>query len=480
LLVLALTGCSGGGNGDAGSPQDPPGGLSGTGSLDVTVHDTFGAPLPGVTVVVTPSTGTQLTSVSDPSGQVAFRNVREGMSTVATEVPDAAGTMVVAVERGRVQAVDLYVHPISASAGAVLGAWLPNGASADGRTIEIALEIAESLGNSIAFWGNEGDSWSNDGVRVEACVPDPANDRPLFRPDCVAAANGFDSPYVKTGSSDAVETIARLPERTQNVDLSGISPMPFRVVLLIDQGDTVALRDPADQRLFAARYLLQMIGGDSSVAVGAFATDRHDPDGPSLLPHQPVTFFPVENPTFTAGRSHLTTVESLASMEGGASSLFAAIDAAIDLQMSTDYDYKRAIVIVTDGNDETCGTQENCRAQRDALVEKSRATGVAIITVGYDGGTGTADLDTLGRLAHGNLGGAAFWVDSAAQLAPTMRTVHSYLADMSRSAVVTFRLEAAKAGTFAPGRTVLGRVRYADRCPIDCNYVYIPYVVQIN
>jgi hypothetical protein len=41
-----------------------------------------------------------------------------------------------------------------------------------------------------------------------------------------------------------------------------------------------------------------------------------------------------------------------------------------------------AVIVVTSGRDDTCGTRSECRSMLDAVVRKSKASGVPIVTVG--------------------------------------------------------------------------------------------------
>lgn len=482
--ALGLGGCSDDSNGgSAGGLNPPTRAPAGTGTLLVKVTDAFGSAVSGAEVSISIPGGSQR-KTTDGTGQTEFIDVSAGSDvSVTVEATDSYARAKLAVSAGRSYTLELTTLPVSASAGGIVRAWLPDGAtSADGRTLEIALQISDVPGFAFTRdqWGDEEwDPWANDGIRIEACVPDAANDHPAFRPDCVSDPDGFDAGYTKVGWSDGV-TIERLGEATREWSLGDPMPTPFQAVLLVDQSDISIRDDPADRRLFAAKYFLKYATSFFAAALGAFAADGPTPGRLGLLPQKPLTLYPVENPTFTSdGGSYLPTVDSLATMEGGAAALYVAIDRAIDLHTSSAFTGKRAIVVLTNGKDETCGSPVDCRRVRDALVEKSRATGVAIVTVGYDGGLGTADHETLGLLAQGAPGGGSFWVDDPRQLAPTMRTVRKYLADLKRTAIVRFQIESPDAGTFVSGRTVLGRVKYSDDCPWDCNYVHIPFAVTI-
>ena len=78
--------------------------------------------------------------------------------------------------------------------------------------------------------------------------------------------------------------------------------------------------------MLAAKYLQTRAEADDQVALAAFASDSTSTGAMSLLPTQPVTIYPVENPGFTSdGRAHFPTIDALASLEGGGSPLHAAV-----------------------------------------------------------------------------------------------------------------------------------------------------------
>jgi hypothetical protein len=213
--------------------------------------------------------------------------------------------------------------------------------------------------------------------------------------------------------------------------------------------------------------------------LAAFSSDDPASGQSSLLPQKPVTIFPLENPQFTAdGRSYFATVDQFAALEGGASPLFAAIDRTLDLAAADPLRGAKAVVVVTNGRDDTCGTRSECRSIVDALVQKSKATGVAIVAVGLEDAAGTADHEALGLLSQGTEHGAAFWAHNPDQLAPILGTVHSFLGKSEDTVEVTFRIQSPVVGAFASGRTVIGQVSL-EMCPWECSYAVVPFVIRI-
>ena len=109
------------------------------------------------------------------------------------------------------------------------------------------------------------------------------------------------------------------------------------------------MTDPADRRLLAARYFqTQRIDTSDSVALAAFAADDSATGTAALLPEQPVTILPADEPAFrTDGRGLFPFIDSLAALEGGASPRHAAIDALIDfVAAEAPADSRGAVVVL--------------------------------------------------------------------------------------------------------------------------------------
>jgi hypothetical protein len=495
-LLAIVAGCGGSGGGGT-EPSAPPSRSGSGGTLKVTVRDVFGAPVSGAQVLVSSHAGpppSPPASMTDASGKAEIRAVPAGAFVLEARKAGGFGYLGMGSNIGNdsVLDVEMVMHPASQDAGGVIRAWVPEGGlSADGRTLEFKLQLSDVPGETriYSYYSDsadeDGDPWS--GVRIEACWPTAVNDTvEQHQADCVVGPSGFDAAYAGVPSA-APLGLERMAEPTPNWSIYG-DPfvVPFRTILLVEQGGSVIADDSGDQRLLAARYFLKYAGaGMFSAMLGAFAAD--DPTaaaGLVLLPQKPLTVFPVENPGFTLdGRSHFPTLDSLQVMEGGVSPLFAAIDRAIDLQVAAGGTLPRSVVVITNGgHDYTCGIRASCRAARDAVVRKSRDTGVAIVVVGYDG-SNAPDWETLGLLGQGAPGSATFWAGDPLALAPTLRTVRKYLSQMKKSAIVTFRIESPSAGAFTSGRTVLGRVFYGGGCAFDCGFdvpgTPIPFAVKI-
>ena len=496
LLLAAVAGCSGSGGGGT-EPLALPPAAGSSGTLRVTVWDVYGVPVSGAQVSVSAHSGppqSPSASVTGKLGKAEIHGVPAGAFVLEARKDGGFGYLGMGsnISNGSTLDVNMVMHPASQDAGGVLRAWVPDGGlSADGRTLEFKLQLSDVPGKTRIYsyysdWADEeGYPWS--GIFIEACQPLPANDSAVHNPDCVVGPEGFDAAYAGAPSAAAPLELQLLDEPTPGRSVYG-DPfrVPFRTILLVEQGGSVIADDSGDQRLFAAKYFLKYATDDGFRAMlGAFAAD--DPAavaGLALLPQKPLTVFPVENPEFTAnGPGYFPTLDSLQAMEGGASPLFVAIDRAIDLQVAAGGTVARSVVVITNGgHDYTCGTRAACRATRDAVIQKSRDTGVAIVVVGHEGWY-SPDWETLGLLGQGAPGSATFWAGDPSALAPTLRTVRKYLAQMKKSAIVTFRIESPTAGAFSSGRTVLGRVSYGGGCAFDCGFdapgTPIPFAVTI-
>jgi hypothetical protein len=429
----------------------------------VTATDVLGAPLAGARVYVsTYWTDEDKVALADSNGRAEIKDVIASVFSVSVYGPESYGVVPSGnLAAGATVAVTVAARPTAEPAGGIARAWVPaGGVSDDGRTLEFSLEIVQVT--------NEGEYWAygTDAVRVAGCTPDPGNDLPRFRPDCIAGTDGFDASYdgvaISVGKVEAAGT-----------------PVPGAAALLIDQSTNVVVNDPADARLFAAKYFLTLANESTRVVLAAFSSDDPASGQFSLLPRQPVTVFPLENPQFTAhGRSYFKTVDDVAALEGGASPLYAAIDRMLDFAAADPQQGAKAVIVVTNGRDDTCGTRSECRSILDAVIRKSKASLVPIVTVGLGSAAGAADHEALGLLSQGAANGAAYWAPNPQQLTMVLGDVHSFLARSKDTLEVALRIQSPVAGAFASGRTVIGQVSL-EVCPWECVYTVIPFVVQV-
>lgn len=477
VQAVGLAGCDGSGGSGVGAPSGSPPQTTGQqptgrGTLIVDVADALGQPMAGATVrVYTPRSEEDRQGVADGSGRAEFTGVIAGRLSVAAVGIESYGFLPDTTLAGdSVLRLTLIALPSGASAGGIARVTIPSGGlSADRSTLEFTLDIVQVASDDAGeYW-----AWGTDAVRIVACTPDPTNDLPRFQPDCVSGTGDFDSAYTGSQNGSAL-SLSRI-EVQDRVDLGRPS---YSAALLIDQSDPVIHGDPGDRRLFAAKYFLGLRAPESLVALAVFAVDDRSGNRFSPLPQQPLSFLPLENPQFTAdGRSLFATVDQLGTLEGGATPLYSAVERALDFVAAGPRRDVNAVVIVTNGVDDTCGSRVECRELRDAVVMKSRATGIRIVSIGL-GKAAPVDHEALAILAQGADGSAAFWIDDSSQLAMTLGNTSEYLADSKDRLRATFRIQSERVGAFERGRTVLGQVRL-EVCPWDCNYTYIPFAIQI-
>jgi hypothetical protein len=331
----------------------------------------------------------------------------------------------------------------------------------DGRTLEFSLGM---LG-----------LWAGSSPRILDCVPDTTNDEPRFQPDCLAGAEGFDAPYAVLNNGSPLAS-----SKVVVCCYDGMFAPSLSSTLLLDQSGTVTSNDPGDHRLFAAKYFLTWGELDRRVSLAAFAANDAASGQPALLPQQPLTIFPVENPVVgAAGRELFPTVDALGSLEGGGAPLYDALDRLIEFA-APGPDEIATIFVVTDGRDTTCGTYSQCKERRRQVLQKSRDRKVTITTIGVSADATGADREALGALSQGSYNGdrAAFSGSYSSHLPATLRTALRNQRWPENRRDVTFQIQAPTAGTFASGRTVIGTVRIRE-CPEFCGDMEIPFTVEI-
>ena len=475
-LWLAIAGCSNGSGGDGPvavpAPTAQPSGSkpTGRGNLVVTVTDLLGAPVPDARINVWSRWADEQRSVvADANGRAEITGVIDDAVIIRAGAPDQHGEWnqgeLELPARGGQGTVNAYVviepTPMVPIVGITGANVVAGGVRDDGRTLEFTLGM---LG-----------LWAGSSPRILDCVPDTTNDQPRFQPDCVAGAEGFDMPYAVLDDGS--------PLASSNVVVccyDGIWAPSLSSTLLLDQSGTVTASDPGDYRLFAAKYFLTWGELDRRVSLAAFAADDAASGQPALLPQQPLTIFPVENPAAgVAGRELFPVVDALGSLEGGGAPLYDALDRLIDIAAPGPEEIA-SIFVVTDGRDTTCGTYSQCKERRRQVLQKSRDRKVSITTIGVSAGAAGADREALGALSQASYPGdrAAFWGSYSASLPATLRTalLNQRWPENRRDA--TFQIQAPTAGTFASGRTVIGTVRIR-LCPEFCGDAEIPFTVEI-
>lgn len=477
-LWLVTAGCSDGSGGDipaaarptmpAQSPDPKP---TSRGNLVVTVTDLLGAPVPGARIDVSSTkwADERKSAVADANGRAEITGVIDDAVTIRASAPDQygypnEGDLNLPSLGGQVT-VNAHVQIEPALLGPVLGITgaqvVAGGLRDGGRTLEFSLGM-------VGLWDSSSPS-------ILDCTPDTANDVSRFQPDCTAGAEGFDAPYAALNNGQPLAS-----SKVVICCYDGIWAPLLSSTLLLDQSGTVTSSDPGDYRLFAAKYFLTWGELDRRVSLAAFAANDAASGQPALLPQQPLTIFPVENPVVgAAGRELFPTVDTLGSLEGGGAPLYDALERLIDFA-APGPDEISTIFVVTDGRDTTCGTYSQCKERRRQVLQKSRDRKVAITTIGVSADVTGADWEALGALSQGSPNGeqAAFWASYSRDLPATLRTalLNQRWPEARRDA--TFQIQARTAGTFASGRTVIGTVRIRV-CPEFCGDVDVPFTVEI-
>ncbi len=351
-LLLAIGGCGGGG----GSEAAP-------GTVAITITNVLGEPSAGVDVTLYPQnpkrSGMALTAVADTSGRATFAAVPAGPWAVSADQNGidpyvgywGAWDALTVPKGGHVEAAMTLrpdAYPFAAVGRSEVQA---GGVSPDGRTLEFSLRLFTFPDFVL--------------TAVRDCVPDPGNDAPTFKADCVEGTPGVDVAY------EAVDTLD--PPLTT---IPGGSPEPLSVAVLMDQSDEMSLNDPSDLRLFALKYFLTTLQGDDRVLIGAFSADDTGTGHLSALADTPVTVLPVgSTPAFAAAdRAFFPSIDLLGMQEGGAAPLYASIDRMLELTAAGAAPAsRRAVVVLTDGLDRTCGSPARMRGGlANADCEESR------------------------------------------------------------------------------------------------------------
>lgn len=468
FLLCGAVGCGGSGSGGgAGAgpgeppgPVDPPGPVEpppGSTRVTIVARDAFGSPVPGASIVLFESKGTgflELSTVTDSNGRAEIVGGFEDVYAAMLAATDLFG-ITYEPHRPADERIDFEVtlHPSSGLTPGV-GSLSVTGNSADGRMLEFSARLYVVEGR--VSEGSDFEAWNIDAVGVLPCAA-----------DCIAGPGGFDAAYQgATLSQDWVDP--------------GPVPDPLALSLLLDQGASVALADPADRRLLAAKYFQTRLGANDEVALAAFAADDAGTGQAALLPEQPVTIFPVDRPAFTSdGSAYFPVIDSLATLEGGGSPLHAALAELIDFTASAaSPGNRRAVVALANGDVADCGNLAGCQAAQDALHEQSAAVGVPLVVVGLAGPSGHADRARLGPFAQFD-DGTVFWAQDTRQVPTLFGRIPDILAGRHGAIDVTIRLESPVAGAFAPGNTVVGTLQVVV-CPWDCtDLLDVPFGLRI-
>lgn len=459
VLLLAIGGCGGGG----GSESVP-------GTVAITLTNVLGEPAAGVDVTLYPEAnrrGTSLVATADASGRATFTAVPSGAwRALADESGINASTgywgavrLVTVPNGGHVE--DAMTLRPDAYPFAIVGpsSVREGGISPDGRSLEFSLRLF-TLPDFVL-------------TAVRDCVPKADNDVPAHQADCVKGPPDDDVTY-EVGES---------PDPLVATSVPGGSRQAYSVAVLMDQSSEMSLNDPSDLRLFALKYFLTTLQQDDRVLIGAFSADDTASGHLSALPDTPVTILPSDTaPVFAAAdRALFPVIDSLGVQEGGTAPLYASIDRMLDLTVAhTTPASRRAVVVLTDGLDRTCGAPAECEAALQALIGKSRSTGVSIFTIGLRSAP-EIDRRAISELTQAS-GGAALWLWDF-QLGLAFGALGGLLDGSAEATEWRFRILSETEGAFRSGRTVLGTASATftscDGLACGAQGDLVPFVVRI-
>lgn len=468
-------------------PANPP--ATGTGTIRVKVTDAFGEAVAGANVYVSGSSFAA-EARTDAGGTAQIADVPAGAVRVGAwhTVRGRNDSINGGVTLAKDQVVDLSrqleIYSDAPVATVLQARVAEGGLSADGRQLDVVLRIAVTA-------ARPGLSWFDDFYQtgVTACEARSGTDLADLGPRCIHGIDGRDLSY-------AVGKVTNLGV----VRASDEPPQSWAVGLLIDQSEAGLLPDllPNDPRLFAAKTLAHGLLPGTGLALAGFASD--EPSGSaSSLPQRPVTFFPVESPGFLGSWPEVYQVlQDLSGLVGGGTPLYAAIAAGIEfMAANAPSDRQRALVVLADGVDSTCGSPAQCAQQRRAIVQRAREAGVKLFLAAFH------DPETCKENAATDINWYGCYLTIAAKpslrelaveggiplavgLGPestvgTLELARQWLDGSQMVQEVSVRLTSDSAGAFVPGAVVTGTFSGTnpDLCPFDCYDFALPFRVEI-
>lgn len=491
-VAISLSACGGGdGPGSAGGPTPSGGdlpsggsGSTGTGSIRVKVTDALGESVAGASVWVS---ATDTSSLTGPDGTVQFDDVPAGSSRVCAIHPVRGHTCSapdpVMVENGKLLELSRRLEQvpwIDGVAATVLSATVePGGVSPDGRTLDVTLRTLVVGPEYKGSWFVDGNDWGYNRVQVYDCTARTDDELAELGPRCIRGVDGSDASYSfrQVINPGAVKTI-RGPA------------VPWAVGLLIEQSDSGLSPHwrPNDPRLFVAKLFSDWLLPGTPLLLAAFASD--EPSGvASNLPQRPVTFFPVESPAFlTNRRQGIAVLNDLSGQVGGGAPLYQAIASGIEFMAAhAPAGRQRALVVLADGADTTCGTPAQCAALRREIITRASDAAVQLFIVGGPSNDCTPDWcvtdpsDTQPLQLLAREGGFPIVVAAQPALIAPMQLVRQWISGEMMVQDVSLRLTSETAGAFAPGATVMGKLTGANasQCPMGCEVHELIFSVEI-
>lgn len=424
-----------------------------TGGLEVTVVEEFDTPVAGAAVTVEIGTDSK-SGTTDANGVVLLTEIPTGNATVTvTRESFATQQQPVTIVANETATLSVTLSRIKTAAGGVFTTEVVN-VSDDGTslTFDVTLVVVNQDSQGIS-------GLTNAAFFLPDCAPAVPDDDP-FSPDCIRFNNDAqgDAPYTVVSGTPGAGDWEEIP---------GLPEEDYAAALMLDQSGSVNATDPTGARLISAKAFVQSVQpqNNDAVLLSAFADDNEQQA--ALIPETPLTTF---GPFRTDGSVYFDTLETLRDQAAGGTPLYRSLfpeptdpnnDPAFTVGLIETVDdtapagKRNAIVIFTDGDDSECGGPNVCRAKRDRVVIQSNARNVDLFTIGL---SVDVNFEALGELARGG-NGVFLFAESAEQLIPLYGSLGALLSRSLLTYKVRWTVQSSTAGTFASGRSVLGKVR---------------------
>jgi tight adherence protein C len=264
---------------------------------------------------------------------------------------------------------------------------------------------------------------ADDPLRIRITQVDPS----AF-PDVRVVATVVDAQDRPLADLTASDLVVSEDGRAQSASASlGSEFAPVAVALVLDTSGSMAGRPLVDAKA-AMTQLIRTLTPKDQGAVLTFNTSVK-----------------VDAPLTTDKNALVAATD--AAVAAGNTAIFDAVSKAIDVLAATDPQARRAIVLLTDGVD------NSSTASRNAVLDRIRAQGYPIYVVGLG-----ADLDrpTLQSFADASRGGQAFVAPTSSQLSAIYSTLSARIATQY---AVTYHSNARSAAEGAPLTLTLQVVR---------------------
>jgi hypothetical protein len=429
-----------------------------TGSIAATVTDAFGAPISNANISAT-NDGVTITRNTTSNGTVSLVGVPSGTASVsvtASGFNNSTPQNVTVVSNTSVPFRIALQRSTQAAGGFVLSRVVGTPTN-NGQTVEFRLQLLVIDQNGAAVT-----SLTPSDMTLQNCTPDPTT----TGPDCL---RNDDTAYTVT-------VVPTAPDKFKLVPPPPGSPFPYAAAMLLDQSSSIRSSDPTDARIFASKVFMEGVGVSDRVVLSAFADNSAtDPNNVAKIPEIPVTIYG----QFTNdGESFFGALNELASLEGGTTPLYRALNRMIDETRAAPpgaANERKAVVLFSDGED----TDADCagttleKACRDASIDNATLAGeeVDIFTVGL---SGKVNFEAMAELAD-RADGVFLFAESANQLIPIYGALGNLLSDSLTKYEAVWTIEAAAPNAFQSGGTILGKVQVRT----SSNPVILPIIVRI-